>query len=264
VGRLGLSFSTPKDSYMSETKTKFIIDAEGRFWREDTTIYDIEPGDQLQKAFTSGIVSRIRNVLNLPGHGHCHVVHELDSNTQHWSIPMNTINFKTTFGSLETEKWGKELFPTFKANNDTEHPLIEIEWNKDEAMSKQESQMNIRFVVQIRPYDNEWHAVDHYLYAFDGRNTAWRLPIANLYETAQVCMGDYNSRGATVVKVLEKAIAQLRTASWNSDLFYDTDSVQKFVHFKPLEKGFQTLPIEGAWTKQCQKVVTAYLKFVEI
>ena len=249
---------------MSVNTTEFIIDSEGKFFREDRTRYEIDPGDGLQRAFTKGVSCRIRNITEIPGYGPCHVVYENDTQTQHWSVPMNTINFRTSFAVVKTEE-GEEVFPTFKDKKDTSEPFMEIEWNKADAMSKQDSEMEIRFVALVKPNGANYICVDHYLYAFDGRKAGYRLPIANLYETCQVCMGAYSSEAQTAVKAVEKALAQFRVASWNSDLFFDSGNLNRFIHFKPLEKGFQTLPIlDGGWTTRCQKVSTGYMKFVEV
>lgn len=245
---------------MNTAKTQFVIEADGQIFREDINRIAVDPGDALQRAFTTGICTRVRNIMEIPGYGMAHMVYEADQVTQHWSIPMEKINFRTTFRANENG----ELYPTFAAANQTVEPIIEIEWDKAQAMSGQESTMNIRFIALVKATGEQWYVVDHYLYAFDGRKTCYRLPIANLYDTCQICMGEYRSTANTALESVQKALAQFRTASWNSDLFYNESDIQKFIRFKPLEKGFQTLPIKSGWTTSCQKIATAYLKFVEI
>lgn len=249
-----------------EQKTQHVIDAEGRIFREIFTRQEIDPGDALQRAFTTGIVSRMRNVTELPGHGPCHLVLEHDTLVQYWSVPLTTINFRTTYQAVKKDdKDPGELFPTF-GPKDGKDPMIEIEWNVGEAMVSQDAQMNLRFMVMVRQDTSGFSTPKDgcFLYAFDGRKTCYRLPIANLYDTSQVCMGDFNSYAPTSLGVVQKALAQFRSATWNSDLFYDTDAVRRFVHFRPEGKSFKTLPIEGPWTKYCQKISTSLLKFTEI
>jgi len=249
---------------MTET-TEFYISTEGRIFREYRQRDEIDPGDALQKVFTANVVTTARNFMELPGHGLIHVVHQQTDNVLHFSVPMETINFRTTFKAITADEGYKDqLYPTFAAKGSPE-PIIEIEWNRADAMIKQEATMRIRFVVMVKPYTGEqWYAYDHYLYAFDGRGVAFRLPIANLYDTCQVCMGEYNSMASTAIGALNKALAQFRIAHWNADLFYNKDNVWEFVRFKALDKGFHTQPILKPWTTMCSKVSTAYLKFCQV
>ncbi len=248
-----------------EERTQFIINQEGRIFREYRKIDEINPGDALQRAFTINVVTTARNLMELPGYGPLHVVHQQSENCIHFSVPMETINFRSTFKAITADEGYKDqLYPTF-ANKDSSEPIIEIEWNRADAMIKQDATMRIRFHVMVKPSGtDQWSVVDHYLYAFDGRGVAWRLPIANLYDTCQVCMGVYNSASPTALGALHKALAQFRMAPWNSDLFYNAETVWKFIRFKALEKGFHTQPILAPWTTLCAKVSIAYLKFCQV
>lgn len=250
-----------------ENKTQHVIDAEGRIFRETFTRMEVDPGDSFQRAFTTGLVSRMRNIIELPGYGPCHVVLEHDSLIQYWSVPLATINFRTTFqATKKDDKDPGELFPTF-GPKDSKEPTLEIEWSLADAMVQQDEQMNLRFMVMVHQDRNQtYHTPKEgcFLYAFDGRKSCWRLPIANLYDTSQVCMGEFSSASPTSLGVVHKALAQFRSATWNSDLFYDSDAVRRFIHFRPEGTSFKTLPILSPWTTFCQKISTATLKFTEI
>lgn len=247
-----------------EQKTQFIIDTNGRIFREDSVRQEINPGEELYKAFTHGIFMKHPNFANIPGYGPAHMTYEMDRNIQYWSVPINTINFRTTFRTI---KETGELYPSFGHKDQTAEPIMEIEWNKDDAMQSQDSQMHLRFVALIIGGRDGYHVSSHghFLYAFDGRGVAWRLPVSNLYETCEICMGEYQSTAPTATEVVEKALAQFRKASWNSDLFTTHDSTHQMIRFKPLDKGFQTMPIQTrGWTTLCQKVSTAQLKYIDV
>jgi len=64
--------------------------------------------------------------------------------------------------------------------------------------------------------------------------------------------------------VVQKAIQQFRTASWNADLFKNATDIWKFIRFKALDQGFATQPIIVPWTTMCTKVNPAFLKFCHV
>lgn len=247
-----------------ETKFRFIITDAGAFFREDTTLREIMPGDALQKAFTTNIVSTSRNLLELPSHGPVHMVYEQQQATWHFSVPMETINFRTTFKPIINEaKYKDQLYPTFGAK-ETKETLLEIEWNREKAASSQDALLKISLLVQVKMTGEGYYAHDHYLFAFDGRGVAYRMPIANLFDTCQVCMGVYDSKSTTAVGSVILALRQFRSATWNADLFHSQDTVWRFIRFKALDKGFETQPIVGAWTTLCEKVAPPQLKFCQV
>lgn len=249
-----------------EEKTNFLIDTEGRIFRQYTQLEEIDPGDALQRAFTTNVTTTARNLMELPGHGPIHIVHQQAENAVHFSVPLETINFRTTFKAITADEGYKDqMFPTFEPK-ESSVPVMDIEWNRADAMAKQDATMRIRFHVIVKPQAGleSWCAVDHYLYAFDGRGVAYRLPFANLYNTCRVCMGEYSSSSPYALGAVQKAIAQFRMAPWNADLFENHHNVWEFVRFKALEKGFHTQPILKPWTTYCGKIATATLKFCQV
>ncbi len=127
-----------------EEKTQFIIDTEGRIFREYRQTEEIDPGDALQRAFTTNVVTTARNLMELPGYGPLHMVHQQAEQAVHFSVPLETINFRTTFKAITADEGYKDqLFPTF-AHKDSSEPIIEVEWNRADAMAKQDATMRIR------------------------------------------------------------------------------------------------------------------------
>lgn len=253
---------------MNTTTTEFVIDQEGNVYREDRTRRHINPGDELQKAFSAGHVTKLYNFMDVPGHSRSHLIYEEDTTTLYCMVRLTEINLRTSFSAGKNEETGEsEFYPTF-GGPDNPQPIIEIPWNLQAAFASQEAMPKVYFVAMLRPVssasDARWRNVDHYLYAFDERKAAYRLPLANLYETCRVCMGDYASLSPTVLGAVLLALEQFRKASWNSDLFNDQEITRKVVRFKPLEKGFETLPVRGTWTEYCDKVATANLKLLTL
>jgi len=243
-----------------EDKTEFVITRDGRIFKRRETMEEIDPGNALQKAFTTAVQTTTRNLLELEGHGPVHLVAQQAENTMHVSVPLNEINFRTTFRAISEGDQKDQLYPSFAAKSSTE-TMMEIPWKVQDAMAKQDATMRIRFHVMCRPHGDGWYAMDHYLYAFDGRGVAYKLPFANLFDTCQVCMGEYNSIHPNLLGCVQKALQQFRTASWNADLFKNGSDIWKFVRFKAMEKGFDTQPILVPWTTMCPKVNPAFLKF---
>jgi hypothetical protein len=240
-----------------ETKTRFIIDTNGLFFREDTSLSPIDPGPELEKLFKSTLSVKIPRLMVIPTWGQVSVA--VDENAyQYWSVTVDEINFKTSF-KVNGEGESAELVPTFREN--PAEPAITIAWNKNDAMKDQSKSMYLKFMAHIVA-DGIHHYKVHkqYLYAFDDTNNAYRLPISNLYDTCELCNGEYNSRATTALESLTKALHQFRNSSWNSDLWKSEGIVDNFIRFKPLANGFQTLPIKNQWTRSCAKIGTQLQK----
>lgn len=97
----------------------------------------------------------------------------------------------------------------------------------------------------------------YYLAAYDQKGATWRLPLCNLYDHLELCHGQEHGFHPTAMKALLTGLAQFRSSAWNSDLngqFQQRNAPLMF-RFKPVNSGFEQLPIETAtWTVLCQKV----------
>lgn len=242
-----------------ENKTEFIIDKEGRFYREDSVRTEIDPGPELEKCFKTTMSVKLTSLISLPTWGVVSVSVD-DIGLQHWSVPIAEIKFNTSF-RVKGEGATAELIPLFVESKS--EPSMSIDWRKSDALSSQSKGMDIRFVAVIQFQTNGLFRVQkQYLYAFDDAKNGYRLPLSNLYDTCELCNGVYNSEDATAIGTLTRALNQFRNSSWNSDLLKDVDVIENFIRFKPLETGFQTLPIKGIWTKHCEKVSTPIMKHI--
>ena len=241
-----------------ENKSRYIIDNEGQFFREDIVVTPIEPGPGLIKALTTGMSVRINNLVNLPEFGVANLAVE-ETGVQHWTVPMDVIHFNTNFLAKEDEQ-GSELVPKFAG--DTAANMV-IPWVVAKAWAGVGSVMRVRFVATITKNSaGVYYVHKQYLLAYDEGGSAYRLPVSNLYDTCELCNGEYNSRSNTALEALQKSLTQFRLGSWNSDLFKDPDLVENFVRFRPLKEGFETLPTKQVWTKYCRKVSPPIFKYV--
>lgn len=241
---------------MSEQKSQFIISPEGLFYREDIHRYLIDPGPELEKLFKSTLSVKIPKLMVLPTWGTVSVA--VDENAyQYWSVTVDEINFKTCF-YVKGEGEAAELIPMFRES--PTNPAISIPWKVVDALKEQSKPMYLKFMAHIIQDGAAYKVHKQYLYAFDDSGNAYRLPISNLYDTCELCNGEYNSRSTTALECLSKALNQFRNSPWNSDLWKDSAIVENFIRFKPLETGFTTLPIKNDWRKWCSKIATQLQK----
>lgn len=103
-----------------------------------------------------------------------------------------------------------------------------------------------------------------YLLALDARFNSYMLPVPNLFETGYMCMGEFRGVDSDVHGAFEKAIRQLHSSKWNSDL-YNGGRKAKVAHlmaFKPEGDKFTPVPY-SSWTSlldRCESVTIELLK----
>ena len=238
--------------------TQFVIDLSGRFYRETIDRSPIDPGDALLKALSASAPAvKLKNLFVMPGCGPVSVSIE-SGGRQYWTVPLTEIVFRSTFKAVTTES-GPEMYPSFQK----EGPNLSIAWNIAEAIAGKETPA-IRFVAQVVLSGGLYYVEKQHIYALSTDGNAYIMPMANVYNSGEICAGDYNSQSETAAGAVEKAIAQFRSAPYNRDLYESAyeSLTAKFFHFKPLQTGFQTLPIVGDWWRLCEKVSVPLLKYV--
>lgn len=102
-----------------------------------------------------------------------------------------------------------------------------------------------------------------YLMAFSGIN-CWRLPLPNVYDNCDVCMGQFDGRGDSVLSAFMKAYDQFNNSTWNSDLldtWRQTNSDALF-HFKPTVDSFEQCDTPNDWTRLCFKSPTTVSQII--
>ncbi len=88
------------------------------------------------------------------------------------------------------------------------------------------------------------------------------LPIPNLHENAQICLGNAHLSSGTfsALEVLGKGVHLLQTSTWNTDLLRSVDR-QTHALFRFDADGNQ-LPGEGDWTQWCGPVSNSNYEFI--
>ncbi len=245
-----------------ETKSQFIVTPEGAFFREDTTRYPIDPGPELAKTFMVGQSVKLKNFTTIPNWGNVSIAVQEDG-VQHWTTAVEEIAFNTTYKTVGEGK-EVEVIPLFVADPSNQEPSMTIVWNRASAMNGQKEPMHIKFMATVnpRPAHGNFAVSKQYLFAFDDKQNAWRMPLSNLYNTCELCNGEYSSVAPTAFDSFMKALEQFRKSSWNSDLFINGATIANFVRFSPLKSGFVTLPIKAKWQQWCTKVATTQSKQV--
>lgn len=237
------------------SETIFVIDVDGKIFRQTTTKDEIDPGAALAMAFAKGVKTKIRGICEIPGYGVANACIEQETGHQYWSLEINEIVFKTSFRTVEVKEGHRELVPDFKVTSSEE---ISIPWDKNAAMASQGSDLHIMFMAHIKPGVSTFQCGKNYLVAMDAKGATYRLPTSNVYNHGELCCGSFSSTSMTAAGSFRLALDQFRAAPWNADLTTSTnyEHISNFFHFKPMEKGFQTMPIKGKWQTACQKIST--------
>lgn len=89
---------------------------------------------------------------------------------------------------------------------------------------------------------------------------AYRLPLPNLYDNGDICMGMFNGIGKTVAEAFTQSYDQFKKSEWNADLLDNSRQIGSDVMFKfdALEKTIESVihPDGFEWWKSCPKLST--------
>ena len=202
---------------------------------------DLDAGQSILDALTSGVTRSVRNVLALPDWGKVHASAGLNDTI--WSVPIGRLPLHARFRLVNGV-----LVPAFASATDLEMPLI---WR---------APADVRLVFVVRTeFANDGALVGgNWLFACDANNRAYRLPLPNLHDDCVICTGELADNYSSCVEAVAASLEQFRKSKWNADLMRTVERSQKFFRFQPTNDTFETLPIEAAdWTTLCDKVYTA-------
>lgn len=231
------------------------IDNTGRFFKETLYSEEIEVTEAVAKAFQTGMMVTFHNVdvIQMPDGARypVHVKYDNSNNLAYWSVQLTQLTLNTAFRTVG-EGDDKYLTPKFVYGADD--TVLSIPWVV--PLDAEDYQPQLILVVCVD--NSNLKSQKQYLFAFDHKKACYRLPVSNLYATCELCCGEFDRYGASHIDCVGKAVEQFRKAQWNADLYQPEEMKQseKFFRLKPLKEGFQTLPIQGNWTKLCQKVST--------
>jgi hypothetical protein len=244
--------------------TTYRIDNEGRFFREYLNSQEIEVTEAVAKAFqqTQPLIAipYTGSITSSDGREYeTGVKYDPNTSLAYWSVKIPEIMLTTAFHPVSIAD-NTILVPKFKYDaRDKTEVVMSVPWVVPvDTHSKRGPR-----VVLVVTVDGQLISGKQYLFAFDEKGAAYRMPMSNIYGTCELCCGDFNRRGVSHMECVYNAIEQFRKGQWNSDLFDPEDdaTASKFFRFAPLKEGFQTLDIEGKWTDHCQKVSTPTVKY---
>lgn len=229
--------------------TEHILDMNGKWYRETRNRVELEVGDALARAVATNISVDFRRLVDVPGYGPINVRFE-SAGDSWWTLPIRSINFNTGFKVVDGI-----FIPTFAISE-----RMEVLWEQPET----DHTLAIVCVFHVSNSSDGPYVVHMYLYAMDVDGRAYRMPLANLYEHCEFCLGPYNQNSESAVSVILETLNQFSKSPWNSaDLYDRNDQIKtaQFFRFSPSENGFTTLPVATVdWRVLCDKVSTPQLK----
>lgn len=190
-------------------------------------------------ALTEPVTRVIRNVFVIADWGTVHA--NVAANDTLWSLAIDRIPLNARFRLINDV-----LVPVFASPTDLEMPLV---W-------KAPKDLKLIFAISTTFEEEEVSVSGNWLFACRDK-WMYRLPLPNLHDECSICMGSFESGGATVTECILASIEQFSKSKWNADLMRTTEQSQKFFRFKPTNETFQILPVAAEdWTALCEKVST--------
>jgi hypothetical protein len=145
------------------------------------------------------------------------------------------------------------LVPDFNRKGE---PIFDIHWSVP-------ADMKVLFGVEI---GNKNILINAYILAFDEEKRCYRLPLGNLYENANICLGEFTFNPVSAQAQFNAAFEQFNKSVWNDDLANsgDAEKTRSLFRFKPKDDGFEQLPSTAKWQESCKIIAPPILKFIKI
>lgn len=230
---------------------EYVIKEDGGVYKRTLAVdHPIDIMPTIAQVFQSSAMFKLDAMFNLtdfdePFFGNVAITTSLDNPNNFWaSVRVKSLNLNTTFDLIDGV-----LTPRFLEGG----TRLEIPWRMPETMKLVLGMMVVNYG------DDGYKLGKHYLVAYDSANRTWRLPIANLYETLELCHGQQPGYHPTLGKAVLVGAQTFRSSQWNRDLssIHSQDHTKQMFRFKPLNTGFEQLPIlptPAEWTTLCHKV----------
>jgi hypothetical protein len=217
--------------------TRFLIEPEGIF-KEVTTRTPIQVEDSLVACLYERSILKCWLLDRIPGFGN--VSATITQRNALLTVFPPSLTLNVTIGLLpDLEDGSKVCTPSFEKNG----ILCKLEWTPPRGM-------RVGFSSQIAMSSG---AIDKcWLYAVDDANRFRLLPLPNVFDGADVCMGEY-SAGGPVLDAFRSALNQFQSSPWNADLLNDRrrEGCKKLFTFKVVKDGFEQLPVPNNWADHC-------------
>jgi hypothetical protein len=202
--------------------------------------------ESVLESLTEGMTRNLRNVFTLPDWGSVHA--NVGSTDTVWTVVINRIPLHARFRLSTTCSCRRSRrTPTWN------YPLV---WHAPKE---------VRSGVRVRT-EAEGDCVrvcGNWLFACDGDNRGYRLPLPNLHDDCLICTGSFAEHHPTGHDCVTASLEQFRKSKWNADLMRTIEKSQQFFRFQPTNDTFETLPIAATdWTSLCDKVSTHIMERV--
>ena len=201
---------------------------------------DLNVEDAVLESLTDGITRNLRHVFALPDWGSVHA--NVGSTDAVWTVVINRIPLHARFRLSHNV-----LVPAFASNTDVELPLV---WHAPK-------EVRLAFVIRTEAEGDRVRVCGNWLFACDGDNRGYRLPLPNLHDDCLICTGNFAEHHPTGHDCVVASLEQFRKSKWNADLMRTIEKSQQFFRFQPTNETFEALPIAVTdWTNLCDKVST--------
>jgi len=230
---------------MPRETEKLIVLSGSKSQRWDIIKTDINIEDDIKAEIAADVTAIISSVVDASFISDGYFGHAAVRCDQHgdsfWTVRVTKMAINAPFESV-----GDAMCPKFA---DKDAPCLSVDWTPPLNM-KLTLVMNITGCYHI---SNQW------LVARDPSLRMWKLPISNLYEDCRLCPGSASTSADTAMGSLKMGLTQFIKSQWNSDLYDPSNEslmsgTRNLFRFKPLNDGFEQLPIIGDWENSCVKI----------
>jgi hypothetical protein len=238
---------------LEELNTTLVcLDEDGRLFRLPLKAQEVALNEEeVFSALMEGHEARIRDalIINKQPVSLCIVEDKTTWLKVCATIPLPFVRFNTEF-----KMQGEVMVPVFNKPTGS-NPRLNVDWDVRAACSGK-VRLWLLVLTKHNSSDPNHYIGECYLVATSSTNKMYRIPLANVYDDCKICMGDqWNGRSQpTLPAALDAALQQFLNSPWNSDLKRSPEKSDAFFRFKPVNDGFETLPVDGQWSNLCERV----------
>lgn len=238
------------------TEVRFYLCKEGTF-RERVERTEVALNDAIKDALIGDAVLSARNIhVCSPetGMGMLHLRADRQGH-QFWTAVVRVLKLNCRFAVSKEGIMTPNFQPRGSKDRD---PILRLDWAVP-------ADLHLRFVVQVT--DSGTSADYFMLTAFDDEKMSYKLPLPNLYDDTQLCLGaGFRAVNESSFGVFKIARDQFIRSDWNTDLLSDDTrtNAEKLFRFKPKGEAFEQLPPLAHWTQLATKVAPSNLEYIEL
>lgn len=240
---------------MPTREVRFLLCKEGTF-REQVDRTEVALNDAIKDALIGDVMLSARNVHVCQPETGMKTLHlRADRHNNHyWTAEVRALKLNCRFSV------GKDgvMTPNFQPRGSKDRdPILRLDWLVP-------GDLHLRFIVAV---ENGTRAEYFMLTAFDHEKMPYKLPLPNLYDDTQLCLGSgFRAQSDCSFGVFKAARDQFIKSDWNTDLLVEETKAKaaKLFRFTPDGEGFKQLPSMDHWTKLSEKVAPSNRNYIEL